>query len=108
MGNSCHCSDTQIEKENSTQYEFGERENIITQIKSKFEKKYNTSEYITKEDFNKLLLSFPNCQELISDLEKNNSDQYLNLKNDELKKMIMKLNQPIHITMKKNIKKNMK
>jgi hypothetical protein len=84
MGNSCHCSDTQIEKENSTQYEFGERENIITQIKSKFEKKYNTSEYITKEDFNKLLLSFPNCQELISDLEKNNSDHNLNLKNDEL------------------------
>ena len=49
MGNSCHCSDTQIEKENSTQYEFGERENIITQIKSKFEKKYNNKNFNRKK-----------------------------------------------------------
>ena len=38
MGNYCTCSNNLIDRENSTQYEFGEKTNLLPEIKLKFEK----------------------------------------------------------------------
>ena len=73
MGNYCTCSNNLIDRENSTQYEFGEKTNLLPEIKLKFEK-YNNLEYISKEEFNNLISSFPNVTESISEFEKKTKD----------------------------------
>ena len=73
MGNYCNCSNALIEKENSTQCEFGGKLNLLPEIKTKFEK-YNNLEYIPKEELDKLISSFPNSEELISEFEQKTKD----------------------------------
>ena len=73
MGNTCTCSKDQMDKEYSTQFEFGERKEILIKLKSKFEK-YDNSEFIQKEEFDKLLLSFPNANKLITEFEEKSNE----------------------------------
>ena len=73
MGNYCNCSKALIDGENSTQCEFGEKLNLLSEIKNKF-KKYNNSEYIPKEELDKLISSFPNSEELIYEFEQKTKD----------------------------------
>ena len=73
MGNTCTCSKGQIDKEYSTQFEFGEREEILIKLKSKFEK-YDNSEFIQKEELDKLISSFPNANELITEFEEKSNE----------------------------------
>jgi hypothetical protein len=73
MGNYCNCSKALIDGEKSTQCEFGEKLNLLAEIKKKFEK-YNNSEYIPQEELDKLISSFPNSEELISEFEQKTKD----------------------------------
>ena len=73
MGNYCNCSKALIDGENSTQCEFGEKLNLLAEIRKKFEK-YNNSEYIPKEELDKLISSFPNSEELIYEFEQKTKD----------------------------------
>ena len=68
MGTYCTCETNALDKENMIQYEFGEKVRILSEIKSKF-KNFNNSEYISKEEFDKILSTFPNVNELISEFE---------------------------------------
>ena len=68
MGTYCTCAKNDLEKENLIQYEFGEKQKILSEIKTKFQN-YNNSEYISKEEFDKILSTFPNANELISVFE---------------------------------------
>ena len=68
MGTYCTCANGQYKGENSTQFEFDKKRNLLDEIKSKFVK-YHTSEYIPKEELDKLISSFPNFNELIKEFE---------------------------------------
>jgi hypothetical protein len=68
MGTYCTCAKNDLEKENLIQYEFGEKQKILSEIKTKFQN-FNNSEYISKEEFDKILSTFPNANELISVFE---------------------------------------
>jgi hypothetical protein len=68
MGAYCTCETSALDKENLIQYEFGEKEKILSEIKPKL-KNFNNAEFISKEEFDKILSSFPNVNELISQFE---------------------------------------
>ena len=70
MGAYCTCETSALDKENLIQYEFGEKEKILSEIKPKL-KNFNNAEFISKEEFDKILSSFPNVNELISQFEEN-------------------------------------
>ena len=63
MGAYCTCETSALDKENLIQYEFGEKEKILSEIKPKL-KNFNNAEFISKEEFDKILSSFPNVNEL--------------------------------------------
>ena len=79
MGNYCNCSKNLLDKESLSQYEFGQQLNLLPEIKNKFEK-YNNLEFIPKEELDKLISTFPNANELISEFEQKNND--INQKED--------------------------
>lgn len=73
MGTYCTCAN-EYAQEFTNQFDFGEKENILTGIKTKFEN-YNTSEFISKEEFNKLLSSFPDFNEIKTQFEEFSQNQ---------------------------------
>ena len=73
MGINCTCSQAQLEKEINQQIDNenilnNNNEYILLKIKEKFDK-YKTIEYISKEEFNKILNTFPNYNKLISEFK---------------------------------------
>ena len=66
MGTYCTC--TNAPRENLTQFEFGEKLNLLNEIQTKFGK-YHTSEFIPIEEFDKLISTFPDFPELIKEFE---------------------------------------
>ena len=90
MGSICSCSQNQLETDKKEQFDYADILNngtnyILPKILEKCEK-YNNIEFISKEDFDDLLQSFPNSINLINEFKLNFED------NNTIKGDITRLN----------------
>ena len=94
MGTDCFCKRAQINEEQKTQVDYYEHKNeeILYKLKINLnEDAYTNINYISKEDFYKLVKLFPDSEELISELIKECTKIFNDIKkknNSEINKFL--------------------